>query len=905
MDSLLLLLLLAALTIFVGAILGFVAFGRTNVLRREVETLRARLDLIEAGAPARVSAAVAEEAPPASAAALDVEPPVAGPAAASIETQPEAPTEPPPEPEPEPMAPPVAEPVASRKGDLEEAIGTRWAVWVGGLALALGGIFLVRASIEAGLIGPVARVGLGLLFAAVLIGSAEWLRRRALAEPADERTGRAYVPGVLAAAGIVAAFAATFAAYALYGFLGDGAAFVALAAVAFGALALSLLQGPAVAALGIAASTATPLLISSRAPALGALEIYLLAVAAASFAVARIKRWRWLAVIAALETVGWSVVVVPVGFFNGYDGSLPALFAAAAFAMAVAVFVVSIHPRDPGRVERHDRVAVFTLAPFAVPALFHFAAFGGSDASVALIVFVSVAAAMAAYLYPAVRLIAGLAIVVVLCGYAAFDVFSPGLVLDPVTGDWTPPGLAELVTGQGTHRMIGAGVLFGLLFAGLGLLGALGSAARVPMSAMGTAIPLGLLVIAYLRTGGFAVSTAFGGVALALAFHFAAATETLVRRIPRREFGADGATAVHAIAAVAALALTLAVTLERGWLTIALALVVPAVAWVEAARPVRGLRFAAAAAAGVVALRFLWDPAVVGADLGTTPIFNWLLYGYGVPALAFALAAWRFGATRRDGWVALFEALAVVFTTLTAVMLIHHAMNGGNLFAPVSGLAEQSLVVSALLAVSMGMQWLGVRRPGLVLSKGALLLGGIGLGLAGASLIFQHDPLFTGEAIRGGAFDGTLAIGYLLPAALAFVTAVLAGRRREAGTRGYALAAAWLGGLLAAVWVTLAVRAAWHTGDLSVDGIEEGELYAYSAVWLAAGLVVLGLGVVLRARTVRLVSAGVVMAVVVKVFLLDTAGLTGGLRAASFIGLGAVLVLVGLAYQKLLRRPAA
>ena len=31
---------------------------------------------------------------------------------------------------------------------LEEKLGTRWAVWVGGVALALGGAFLVRYAIE-------------------------------------------------------------------------------------------------------------------------------------------------------------------------------------------------------------------------------------------------------------------------------------------------------------------------------------------------------------------------------------------------------------------------------------------------------------------------------------------------------------------------------------------------------------------------------------------------------------------------------------------------------------------------------------------------------------------------------------------------------------------------------------
>ncbi len=84
--------------------------------------------------------------------------------------------------------------------------------------------------------------------------------------------------------------------------------------------------------------------------------------------------------------------------------------------------------------------------------------------------------------------------------------------------------------------------------------------------------------------------------------------------------------------------------------------------------------------------------------------------------------------------------------------------------------------------------------------------------------------------------------------------------------------------------------------------MEDGELYAYSAVWLAFGLIVLGVGVVLKQRAIRMVAAAVVLAVVAKVFLIDTAELTGGLRALSFIGLGAVLVLVGLGYQTLLKR---
>ena len=47
-------------------------------------------------------------------------------------------------------------------------------------------------------------------------------------------------------------------------------------------------------------------------------------------------------------------------------------------------------------------------------------------------------------------------------------------------------------------------------------------------------------------------------------------------------------------------------------------------------------------------------------------------------------------------------------------------------------------------------------------------------------------------------------------------------------------------------------------------------------------------------------SAAVVALTIGKVFLIDMGGLTGILRALSFIGLGAVLVGIGWLYQRLL-----
>ncbi len=916
--------------VLIGAVLGWVADSRSRRISRELEALRERVRWLETSGPAGPATAEAASPPPPTETPEAAEPARPadwpfGPPAGPLRPPPSA-MEEPEEPAPAPEWP--EEPVAARESsgtddpaaaapagappprDLEQALGGRWAVWVGGLALALGGVFLVRYSIEAGLLGPGARIVAGLLFALLLLGLGEWMRRR---EPVDlgPRFQGAYVPGILTAAGTVTAFATIFAAYALYGFIGDTAAFLALGAVAVATMALALVHGPALAGLGFAGSYLTPLLIETADPSLGGLCLYLVAVTGATLGLARIRGWRWLAAVGVLAAQLWALVLLLGGLLLGSDPAdsvILAVYLAAVTVFAHLAFVASVHPADPGRPAPHDRWAVALMALFALPVIAHLAAFDTDGAGLALAIGFAAAAMVTAYEAPATRLLALAAILVVLAAYAGLDV-SWRQVVDPATGVVRGPDVLELIREEEGGLLIGAGLLLGLLFGGLGLAGAAGSAARVQLAAAGATIPLGLLLLAWLRLEDFAlVSVPFGFAALVLAGFLAVATEALARRLPPGEWGVDGAVSAYAVTAVAALVAGLGMMFERGVLTIALAAVVPAIAMVEARRPAAGLRHVAVAVSALVALRFLLDPEVVGSDLGTTPLFNWLLWGYGAPALFFGLAAWRFGRTREDRFVPVFEALSVVFTALTAVMLIHHAMNGGNIYGAVSGVAEQSLLSASLLAIALGMQWLAARRPSPVFRQGTLLVGAAGLLFAGGGLLVEQNPAFTGEPIDGGAFDGKLLLGYLLPAAMALAVARVAARRPDR-PGWYVTGATALAGVLAFAWATLAVRAAFNTGDISYDflfgpSIGEGELYAYSAVWLVAGVALLALGAALQSRATRVVAAALVLLVVAKVFLVDTAGLTGVLRAASFIGLGAVLVLVGLAYQRWLRHAA-
>ena len=208
---------------------------------------------------------------------------------------------------------PAIETRQAPKRDLETTLGTRWAVWVGGLALALGGVFLVRYSIEAGIFGPRVRLAGAALFGLALAAAGEVARRRGFRAPAAGVAG-AYVPAILTAAATFTLFSAVYAAHGIYGFIGPAAAFTLLAAIALATMALSLLHGQALAGLGLLGSYATPVLVSSEAPAVWTLFSYLALVLAAAVAVASLRRWRFLSGAAFLGAGLWSLAYLGTSF---------------------------------------------------------------------------------------------------------------------------------------------------------------------------------------------------------------------------------------------------------------------------------------------------------------------------------------------------------------------------------------------------------------------------------------------------------------------------------------------------------------------------------------------------------------------------------------------------------------
>ncbi|WBL80537.1 DUF2339 domain-containing protein [Bradyrhizobium xenonodulans] len=846
-----------------------------------------------------------------------VQPPPLLPAQLQAEAPATAPAEPPPlapeatpvppplvteEASPPPLAasiaadapPPLPAPAADlREPGFEERLGTRWVVWIGGLALALGGFFMVRYSIEAGLVGPGVRVFLGGLFAAALLGAGEWSRRKESISNI-QALPIANIPAILTAAGTAVAFATIYAAYALYGFLVPATAFVLLGIVAMGTLAAALLHGPALAGLGVVGAFVTPILVSSGKPDYWALYIYLAIVTAASFGLARIRLWRWLAV----TTIAFAVLWVFPGLDTEAIQVAPHAFHVIAGFVLAALLVVCGFMFGPtiedGEIEP---VSSSALGAYLFGAML--IVLSSAHADLALIAFTLLVGGtlLVAWRAPAATGALGAAAATVFIVFAEWAVSAnPDMLVLP---GGPMPGVGPVATDSSVTLHLVLAAIFAL---GFGIAGFLAqgrsNSTVIPVvwSAAAVVTPIAILVALYARIAHLDRSIPFAILAVLLAAAFGVATEALTRRETRP--GVATSTALFATGTLGALALALTFALEKGWLTIALALMSLGTAWISLQRPIPVLRRLSAIFAAIVTARIGYDPRIVGEAVGTTPIFNWLLWGYGLPAASFWGASIFLRRRADDPPLRVVEAAAILFTALLAFMEIRHLATGGRMTSPPS-LLEFALQVCVTLAMAIGLERLRLRSRSIVHNVGAVALTAIAGLISVFGLLILENPWLLSSVNVGGLVFNLLLLGYALPAVLMLLLSYAV-----AGHRPVAYANTIAGGALvfALTYLTLEIRHFYHGPVLLYGATTGAEQYTYSIGWLGFGVVLLGVGILVNSERARLASAAVIALTILKAFVIDMSTLTGVYRALSFMCLGIVLVAIGWLYQRILFR---
>ncbi|KAA5611037.1 DUF2339 domain-containing protein [Rhodovastum atsumiense] len=834
--------LVVILVVIGGWLLGILGFIRAARAERGLAALRRQVEgLMTAAAPA----------PP------QVPPQVA----------PWQPVAPPPPVATQPPPIPTAAPAPGSARDVEALLTQRWGTWLGAAALLLSGVFLIRYAVDNGLLGPAARCLLALLLGAGLLGGAGWLRRRA-------ETGAA---AALAAGGVAVLFGAAYGAGPFYGLLPPLVGFGLMALAAATGLLAALRFGPLVAAIGVTGAFATPALVATSSPSLPGLFAYLLLVTAAALAVMRRTAWVWLGWAATIAGALW--VAVMAGEAGGMDAWAPALFVPAAAALHLGLLPAAALDHVAGR-----RLSWIPFAVLGVAGLLLEAVAGGAAPRVGVLL-LSPLAVWKGWAEPRLDrlpwLAAGLGLLVLLL-WALPDwqptgevISIEGVVQAILPGAWAPEVIRPLLL---------TAALLAAFHAAAGLLLETRAARPLPWATLAAAMPVLTLAVTYAQVARFQRDALWALAAGLLAGGLAAAAARARRQDSLQRAG------VYAAGVLAALALGCAMLLRAHWLTLAIALFLPPLAWVEAKADLPPLRSLAMAIAAVVLVRLLLNPAVLSYDYGTTPLLNGLIPAYGVPAAGFALAAAMLRRRADDRSVAVLEAGAMALTAALVALEIHHLLAGGALPGRVTFLDAAWQVAALALQAALLLGW--AQRP--VPREAGRVLGG--MALAGGGVLILANPIVTGAPAGWSA----LVAGYLLPAALAALLLHRPALRDVASlVGGYAVLAAGVG-------IGLAIRLAFHPdGALAAPPVGEGEQWAYSGAGLAYGGALLALGIRRQQRGLRRAALAIAALVTGKAFLLDMGDLAGLWRVLSFLGLGLALIALGAVYRRFVIPPAS
>lgn len=775
---------------------------------------------------------------------------------------------------PEPAAAPTpAEKGAARRREpgLEERLGARLPVWIGGIALALAGAFLVQYSVERGWLSPAVRVALALVFGIALLVGGELLRAK---------SGR--IAQALSAAGVADLYAALFAAVRLYDLISPGVGFALMAANTAVAVGLALRQGPMPAALGLVGGFLTPALVSTGERNVAGLVAYLFLLDLGLVAVTRRRRWPALAGAALAASLLW-VAIWLAGSYRAGDGVALGLFLVASGAL-----FAGLASRSVASGER----------PWGNPVAERAIAFAAGAGGLALLGLVVRASGFGWAEWGTFALLgAG-------CLALARLREAEQFTLAPLAATLTLAllvlwGNDLVVADEERFLWVVAGAV--LLYAVVPYLLARHAVRPERWCALAAAAWIALPLVAALSCESVA-DAMWAALFAVLAAGAVAGALPLARRFQEEATEARGlALAWLAASATAALSLAFAFALEREWLSVALALEVPALYALAGRLRLATLRRLALALAAVAAARLLFNPEVLRYPIGATPIWNLLLWGYGVPALGLFAAA-RLArsqeVTREAEWL---EWGSVAFALAGGTLEVWHFFSPE---APADALAKTGLAAwtcqTALwLVAALGLLVASRRWPGSAFRLGGRWL----LALGGLAALAVHSVSENPAYARGPV--GELPVVNLLLAAFALPALLLLAGARLVERAG---AAAWAVGLrlaalvLAFVWATLEARHAFRGSYLAAGDASAAERFTYSAVWVLLGCALLVAGVLRGERGLRLGALGVMLLAVLKVFLLDTAALTGLYRVASFLGLGFSLLGLAWLYQRFVFR---
>ncbi|MGI9258370.1 MAG: DUF2339 domain-containing protein [Gammaproteobacteria bacterium] len=762
--------------------------------------------------------------------------------------------------------------------DLADNVKANWMIWLGGFCLALAGIFLVRYTVEQGLLGPAGRIIGGLSLGAAFHLSAEYLRRK---------TGDVHPAfAAMAGAGSITLYASLLAGLRLYELIDPGTAFLLLALVALATMSMAYVHGPVLAAFGILGAYLVPILVSTGGGQVVIALVYVLIVSASALLLLRYvyRDWLWWGFVAG--AIGWWLLTLESG---GADEFRPY------YLTILAYLVVTIPSLDwllqnTVRLdnETYDFRSILNLEPVSERYLVF------TQLLIVLAFGISIMQS-ADVRSPWVWLLPGALFFFLARGRESLS-WAPWLFLLALIGGWIAPQVVEtqqgwtieLITNDAQPRFLWYLLATAITTAVLAIWNYRTLRFKAAWSSLATVGPVLLLATGYVLTS-YAINSWYWGAAtalLALAY-VAAATQLQLKNLPSSHI------AWLIVGGHFGLALAAAMMLNAATLTLALAAQTVSIAVIINKFELPDLDWLMKLVVAAVVARLTINPWL----LQYADTVHWPLWTYGGSTL-FAIAATRLLTKYQDiaRWT---EAAALHLFVLTVWAELRYVLYDGFVFE------QEFTFTEALINIALfGFLSLVYYRRSLVSSNLRslyVLFSYVLLGLSVGSYLYVAVMTATNDAWVVDSVGSTPIWNSLLGAfGVPVLLTYLFARFHDPEHRKLALG---FTAISAFVFVSVQIRHLWEgTISYASPPTSPGELYTYSAVWMVVAVAAI-LGGAWRFGHGCYRAGMLLLAIVIaKLFLIDMSDLEGLLRVASFMGLGLSLLGVSYLYHRLQAR---
>ncbi len=749
-------------------------------------------------------------------------------------------------------------------------------LWMGATVLALGGIFLARCAIEAGILPPEVRLTFSGIFGVGLVIGAEYLARH------KERF-KIHTPALcaaLASGGVITCYAITLTAFLYYQFLPANLAFVVLAAIAITTTWLSLRFGPVLAIIGLLGAYLVPALVSTGSHNIGGLLLYISVVSASAIWVAESVARRWLWWLSMAGHMLWFITAVLLS-------SRGDVWYLLAYSMVTLYLFVLVHILGWNLADKVSKV--FTLRELLMPRKSHVGV---------VLPLLLVLLHLNHYSDNTALVSATVLFALVMCylplRHSAFDSW-PFLIL----------GFACVSMTLFPKPSVYSDPLFvfqsGFLYVQLFAIAMIVYAFFMAMRVTGRPAYLVLLVITPMCLYGisYALSSDDAATYLYPIWSGELALLAVFSSIMTIRVTAPLHKITFTILANTCLTLILTIYLNASVLTLAIAIQVACMSYLSQQYKLLLPDWLYKVALSVIAVRLSVSPW--WSHYANESLFgvHWTLIVYPF-VLGVIFVATRYNPSESiRGWMQgiMLHIAALFVTTETSYQLVGHYPDFGNISFKEAALLAQNWLILACVYI-----W---RRKGAehfarlydVYSK-LLLAGGL---LLHIRLSLIESPFIAQVDTGSHAVINWMLVLWVVPAYTLVLLNFLNRFNNKVRISLYVIAA-----FMTANYVNGLIRSLFHDGNLLwYTPLPQGELYTYSIVWLMVATGIIIAGTRLHARVALMCGFGLLAAVIMKAFLVDMANLEGLLRALSFIGLGLCLVGIGWLFQKLSDKPAS